>query len=81
MVALARVRVGADFGERAAKGFITNEGLKWLEQQHGQRMVNNVHGLMVYESDPPPRFALMNAKMTRGVSGESFLLAHNSVSG
>lgn len=78
MVALARVRVRADFGERAAKGFIANEGLKLLEQQSDQRLLNNVHGLMVYVSDPPPLFALTNSKMTRGVSAESFLSALNT---
>lgn len=30
MVALARVRVGADFGHRAAKGMFTHDGLKWV---------------------------------------------------
>lgn len=32
MVALARVRVGADFGHRAAKGMITHHGLNWVEE-------------------------------------------------
>ena len=33
MLALARVRVGADFGARAAKGVVTRHGLAWLEEQ------------------------------------------------
>jgi hypothetical protein len=75
MVALARVRVGADFGYRAAKGAFTREGLKWLEQQHGERMLNDVHGLMVHTTEPKPRFALSKAKVLRGASKESFLQA------
>lgn len=75
MVALARVRVGVDFGYRAAKGSFTAEGLNLLEQQHGQRMLNDVHGLMVYTAEPKPRFALSTAKMLRGASKDSFLKA------
>lgn len=75
-VALARVRVGADFGDRAAKGMFTEHGLKWVEQQIGQRALNNVHGLMVFETLPKPRFASTNARMTRGTTPESFLSAY-----
>ena len=32
MVALARIRVGADFGHRAAKGMFTEHGLKWMAE-------------------------------------------------
>lgn len=73
MVALARVRVGVDFGYRAAKGSFTTEGLKWLEQQHGQRMLNDMHGLMVYTVEPKPLFALSTAKMLRGASKDRSL--------
>jgi hypothetical protein len=75
-VALARVRVGADFGDRAAKGVFTEHGLKWVEQQIGQRALNNVHGLMVFETIPKPRFASSNAQLTRGTTPESFLSAY-----
>ena len=75
LVALARVRVGADFGHRAAKGMFTEHGLKWVEEQIGQRALNNVHGLMVFQSNPKPRFAATNAQMTRGASPEVFMTA------
>lgn len=75
IVALARVRVGADFGHRAAKGMFTEHGLKWVEEQVGQRTLNNVHGLMIFQSDPRPRFASTNATMTRGASPEVFMTA------
>lgn len=75
MVALARVRVGADFGHRAAKGMFTHHGLKWVEEQIGQRVLNNIHGLMVFQSEPKPRFASTNAQMTRGASLDIFISA------
>lgn len=75
MVALARVRVGADFGHRAAKGAFTEYGLKWVEEQFGHRALNDVHGLMVYKSEPKPHFASTNAQFTRGAGSEAFINA------
>lgn len=72
MVALARVRVGADFGQRAARGVYTEHGLKWLEQQVGHRVLNSAHGLMVFATDPKPRFAAASAKMVRGTNADTF---------
>jgi len=76
MVALARIRVGADFGQRAAKGAFTEYGLKWIKEQIGHRTLNNVHGLMVYESEPKPRFISTNAVGIRGVNADAF---HNAL--
>ena len=76
MVAFAKVRVGVDFGDRAVKGMFTEHGLKWVEQQISQRALNNVHGLMVFETFPKPRFASTNARMTRGTTPESFISAY-----
>lgn len=73
IMALARVRVGADFGHRTAKGMFTEDGLKWVEGKSGQRMLNNVHGLMVFQSNPKPHFVSANAKVTRGTNPEIFL--------
>lgn len=75
-IALARVRVGADFGDRAANGAFTEHGLKFLEQRISQRVLNNVHGLMVFETLPEPIFASANARMTRRTTPESFLSAY-----
>lgn len=72
MVALARVRVGADFGQRATRGVYTEHGLKWLEQQVGHRVLNSIHGLMVFATDPKPRFAAVSAKMVRGTNADAF---------
>ncbi len=78
MVALARVRVGANFGDRAVKGFLTPEGLRQLELQHGHRFVNDVHGLMAYTQQPPPKFALFKANMLRGANPQVFQEAFRS---
>ena len=71
-VALARVRVGADFGERAAKGCYTPTGLNMLAEQHSRRVLNNTHGLMIYLSEPKPLFASMDAQAIRGFNPEIF---------
>lgn len=59
-LSLARLRVGADFGARVPKGGFTEAGLKVLEQQ-GQRVLNDVHGIMVFETEPKPLFASIEA--------------------
>ena len=75
MLALARVRVGADFGDRSAKSLFTSEGLKWLEEQHSQRVLNDVHGLMVFPSEPKPQLAAFKAGTLRSASKNSFMQA------
>ncbi len=72
ILALARLRIGADFGYRAPKSAFTLNGLAMLEAQIGFRVLNDVHGVMFYESDPPPRFAACGASLLRGVSQNQF---------
>lgn len=72
MLVLARHRLGADFGSRAPKSVWTDHGLDWLEQQTGARVLNSVHGLMVYETEPKPKFAKTEAKAVRGVDLVTF---------
>jgi hypothetical protein len=55
MRAFAGVRVGADFGDRAPKGAFTEAGLAAFSAS-GQRVLNDVHGLMVFECEPTPVF-------------------------
>ena len=64
---LVRLRIGADFGNRAPKSAFTRAGLAMLGAQSGCRVLNDVHGLMIYESEPPPRFTTMSADALRGV--------------
>lgn len=73
--AFVRVNLGADFGERSPKGFFTKHGLKWLEERSGGRsVVNDVHGLQVYE-EPRPYFARMDVTPVKGVQDERLLKA------
>ncbi|MPZ16429.1 MAG: hypothetical protein GEV06_00730 [Luteitalea sp.] len=69
---MAHVRVGADFGDRAPKGAFTTYGLQWLEAQRGERVLNDVHGMMVFAADPWPRFASTSATALRGVPPDRF---------
>lgn len=55
MRAFAGIRVGADFGDRAPQGAFTEAGLAAFSAQD-RRVLNDVHGLMVFECDPPPVF-------------------------
>ncbi|MBY0572953.1 MAG: hypothetical protein K2P84_04685 [Undibacterium sp.] len=73
MVALARVRVGADFGHRAPKGIFTDHGFKWVEEQIGPRVLNNFHGLITFQSEPRPCFVSVEPQMTRGANPEIFM--------
>lgn len=49
--------VGADFGDRAAGGGLFRAGLQLLEEKAGQRVLNDAHGIMIYQCEPEPRFA------------------------
>jgi hypothetical protein len=72
VLTLARLRVGADFGDRAPKSAFTREGLAMLERQSGLHVLNDEHGLMLYESEPQPRFVKFDADLLRGVSQAHF---------
>jgi hypothetical protein len=81
-MAFARLRIGADFGDRAPKGMFTEAGLQYLQQDSShQRVLNDVHGLMVFETDPPARFANVQADyvLTKGKDKffEAVRLAYN----
>lgn len=73
MLAFARSGIGVDFGDRAAKGAFTEAGLTWVEDTTGRRAVNDVHGTVVYECDPPPRFASMSVKPVLGRDSNRFM--------
>lgn len=50
--AFAATRIPADFGDRSASGTFTLAGLQILAQ--GRRILNDVHGLMTFRSEPEP---------------------------
>lgn len=68
-IAFARARVAADFGDRAPSSGFFEAGLRMLKEQHGGRVLNDIHGVQVFESEPPPRFARVSAKPQIGRSG------------
>ena len=72
LITLAKMRVGVDFGGRTPKGGITAYGQELLSNQTGQRVLNNVHGLMVYTSVPKPLFFEMKASGVIGRTIQSF---------
>ncbi len=64
---LARLYTTADLGNRAPRSGFFPAGLELLEEKHGQRFVNDVHGAMVFPTNPRPLFAdagIMNARRT-----------------
>ena len=72
MIALARGRIGADFGDRAPKSFFTEHGLKGFFPGE-RKSLNNVHGLMVYPAEPKPQFVAWGPhNLMRGATIESF---------
>lgn len=77
MLTLAKLRIGADFGNRGPKSIVTSAGCKLLSGNSGTRILNDTHGLMLYESNPQPRFASMNMSFERGVPKEHFEKALN----
>jgi hypothetical protein len=72
MIALAKARIGADFGDRAPKSSFTEHGLRAFFPGE-RRSLNNVHGLMAYPSEPKPQFVAFGPhSFLRGVTVESF---------
>jgi hypothetical protein len=68
----ARRRIGADFGDRAAHSFTTDAGIAMLEAQYGGRVLNDTHGLMVFECEPPATFTSSSAIVTVGRGADGF---------
>jgi len=76
-VVLAKHRVGVELWKRRGGGFFTSTGLQTIGG--GERVLNDEQGLMVFEAEPAPRFASMNAAATRGASREFFLQSFESL--
>jgi hypothetical protein len=69
---LVRLRIGADFGSRAPKSTLTRHGVALFEAQTGKRILNDVHGLMVYKSHPTPYFVSAKANCILGKPQDHF---------
>lgn len=75
ILAFARLRIGADFGDRAPKGIITNFGLQIFEQNTGKRFLNDIHGLMTFETEPSPHFVACQVNAVITTIQEKFVQA------
>lgn len=66
-ICFAKLRIGIDYGRNRPKSMFTKFGLAWLSQQSGhERILNDVYGIMTYETNPLPRFVTMQAKAVIG---------------
>lgn len=72
MLTLARLRIGSDFGRRKGKGAFVNSFLENIEAKTGERILNNEHGLSVYESIPVPKFISWNVTGKLGCTKDRF---------
>ena len=72
MFACARSRIGVDLGNRPPRSMITRAGLDMLQRQTGSRVLNDIHGQMIYETEPKPRFASAHADFVVGTPADRF---------
>jgi len=81
MLAFAYCRIGADFGDDSLHGGLSKYLIDKLEEDKGIRYLNEVNGLMVYETDPEPNICRMGP-VSGGImtNHEKFLDALNKVS-
>lgn len=73
----ARLRIGADFGRRAAQGGFTAAGLDWVASQArtDRPFLNDTHGTIVYPCEPRPMFARMGPGQGRVLQSPETLQA------
>jgi len=80
-LALSRLHIGVDLGDRGPRSVWTKAGLVMLESKFGRRVLNDVHGLMVFESDPPPKFVSVDVGLVRGTNEGKFINAFSLAAG
>jgi len=73
MLAFARKHIGVDFGDRAPLSALTNAGLEMLKGKMGGHVLNDVHGLMTFKTEPQIKFASISAKPVVTRSKERFI--------
>ena len=70
----ASIGMGVDLGTRAPGSGITDFGKEHLARQFGvERVLNDEHGTMIYECDPPPKFASFSGQAIVGKPGPSLI--------
>lgn len=75
ITAFSMFRFPANFGDRTPKGHISDYGLKMLQERSGKNILNDVHGLQVYETKINPVFSTFTAKGVVNKSKKSVLKA------
>lgn len=72
-------RAGVDVGQELRMGTVTEAGKPWFRQMFGlpeyTRILNDIHGLQVYEEGPPTKFSSGHASLTVGKQVQSFIEA------
>lgn len=69
----ARLRIGADFGETAAQSLFFKGGLEMLARETGGPVLNDVHGLMIFEARTNVQFKSLDLGITRVTPKERFM--------
>jgi len=71
---MAHEYFGVDFGDTASsKGVLTTAGIEMLEKEYNRRVLNDVHGTMVFETKPDPLFFETTASAVKQLSSERML--------
>jgi hypothetical protein len=71
-ITLARLRIGTNFGNRQGRSGFFSSFLEDIQRTSGERILNNHHGLMVFSSEPPPKFASLGMTARLGCTKERF---------
>ncbi|OGP57861.1 MAG: hypothetical protein A2162_02265 [Deltaproteobacteria bacterium RBG_13_52_11b] len=79
----ARLKLGVDFGDRAAKGgWLAKEVSDDFSQRTGRLMLTDVHGLMIYErTNPPVLHSSEPVSLVQGINLDRFLSVYDSALG
>lgn len=78
MLSSARLRIGVDLGNDTAPSGLTDYGAQEVRRARGVRVLNDVHGLMVYPEVPPPKFTSGSVKLHAGRTAQQFAAAFDA---
>lgn len=72
--ALARLGVAADFGNRAPKGGLGQDGRRIVKDALGRQVLDDEHGLMVFQAEPRPCLVSVGSITVRRTAQEDRLI-------
>jgi len=78
LLASAKWRIGIDIGIGPPKFMMTRAGLEMFQAQAGSKLLNDIHGLMAYPTEPQPRFVSGGADVVLSTPAERFQSAFRS---